>query len=584
MRNLIILLLIPCISASGTGTFTSCSDCPENTVCRPSSRSAECICAEGFVGDSISCYNSTACNEAMDCCRRGFQWSRDLGCTDIDECALDSDLNTCQPQSSCENTIGSFHCLLDQVNQPGPRSVSFSCLNQPCPSGQDCITAGVSQHCDDPCKNYTVLDEPWRSTNFTLSSSLNAKCDSNLNGWYRFFGKGSVRMPETCVPMYSCGAHAPMWINGKHPLENDGIVSRQSCGHWESNCCNFKTTVHIKACPGNYYVYKFQSTPACQLVYCADFNTTLCSESCSKEEECVISDGVNWKCVCQKNLNYSTEMSSLTPKLVCGSKLIQTGLSKCHMESVGLNSSSVHLLNSSCQGFEDRNENVTMVMAVTGRREGECGTTISSNGSHVTYTNTLHAAHTVVGNVIFNPKADVQFACSYPLDMQTSLHIAINPIVSTLKIAITGLGISTAKMSLYQTPNYTKPYTSEKVSLPIESTLYVGVFVEDIEGDRFAVVLESCYATPSPDPSDPVQFFMIQNRCPNKRGFVTVQENGMSLHGAFSVELFKFVGNYDSVYLHCGVQVCDKTAESCTPGVGCLQWIPLPAQDLQELG
>ncbi|KAK6466754.1 hypothetical protein HHUSO_G35868, partial [Huso huso] len=139
------------------------------------------------------------------------------------------------------------------------------CFNQPCLSGQDCIT----DSCVDPCQQYNVLDEPWRSTHFPVSSSSVPKCDRDLNGWYRFLVNESVRMPETCVPEYSCGTHAPMWINGTHPLETDGIVSRQSCGKWSSNCCYFKTTVHIKACPGNYHVYKFQGTPGCNLAYCA---------------------------------------------------------------------------------------------------------------------------------------------------------------------------------------------------------------------------------------------------------------------------------------------------------------------------
>ncbi|MGH0137653.1 UNVERIFIED_CONTAM: hypothetical protein FKN15_063749 [Acipenser sinensis] len=145
------------------------------------------------------------------------------------------------------------------------QTVPLSCLNQPCLSGQDCIT----DSCVDPCQQYNVLDEPWRSTHFPVSSSSVPKCDRDLNGWYRFLVNESVRMPEACVPEYSCGTHVPMWINGTHPLETDGIVSHQSCGKWSSSCCYFTTTVHIKACPGNYHVYKFQGTPGCNLAYCA---------------------------------------------------------------------------------------------------------------------------------------------------------------------------------------------------------------------------------------------------------------------------------------------------------------------------
>ncbi|KAK6466628.1 uromodulin-like [Huso huso] len=164
-----------------------------------------------------------------------------------------------------------FHVYCAEYNPTitALQTVPLSCFNQPCLSGQDCIT----DSCVDPCQQYNVLDEPWRSTHFPVSSSSDPKCDRDLNGWYRFLVNESVRMPEACVPEYSCGTHAPMWINGTHPLETDGIVSRQSCGKWSSSCCYFTTTVHIKACPGNYHVYKFQGTPGCNLAYCAERST-----------------------------------------------------------------------------------------------------------------------------------------------------------------------------------------------------------------------------------------------------------------------------------------------------------------------
>ncbi|MGH0144631.1 UNVERIFIED_CONTAM: hypothetical protein FKN15_003712 [Acipenser sinensis] len=205
------------------GTFSRCSECHGNAVCQSSSESVQCVCAEGFVGDGFSCYNRTECNETTDCCPHGFQWSKEHGCTDIDECAADGDLSDCPPQSSCVNTIGSFHCLLDHISKRSSRSVSFSCINQPCPSGQDCIT----DSCVDPCQQYNVLAEPWRSTHFPIAPSSDPKCDSGLNGWYRFLVNDSVRMPEKCVPDYSCGTDATLWINGTHPVETDGILQER---------------------------------------------------------------------------------------------------------------------------------------------------------------------------------------------------------------------------------------------------------------------------------------------------------------------------------------------------------------------
>uniref|UniRef100_A0AAY4A6C6 ZP domain-containing protein n=1 Tax=Denticeps clupeoides TaxID=299321 RepID=A0AAY4A6C6_9TELE len=128
---------------------------------------------------------------------------------------------------------------------------------------------------DDPCVTYTALDEPWRATNYTAPSPFMLKCDQykNWNGWYRLLYDGnSIRMPESCVSENRCGTHAPLWLNGAHPRLQDGVVTRTVCGDWAKDCCHYKSPpIQVKACPGNYYVYKFTSPPVCQLAYCAGF-------------------------------------------------------------------------------------------------------------------------------------------------------------------------------------------------------------------------------------------------------------------------------------------------------------------------
>ncbi|XP_077065364.1 alpha-tectorin-like isoform X1 [Siphateles boraxobius] len=124
----------------------------------------------------------------------------------------------------------------------------------------------------DPCHNYNILDDSWRATNNQHSSQIMCDAWVSWTGWYRLFIQGqSVQMPDTCVDEYSCGTHAPLWLNGSHPTVEDGVVTRDVCGHWSNNCCYFQSNpIKVKACPGDYYVYEFVSPTACSLVYCAD--------------------------------------------------------------------------------------------------------------------------------------------------------------------------------------------------------------------------------------------------------------------------------------------------------------------------
>ncbi|XP_049325690.1 pancreatic secretory granule membrane major glycoprotein GP2-like isoform X2 [Astyanax mexicanus] len=116
----------------------------------------------------------------------------------------------------------------------------------------------------DPCYNYTTLNQPWRSITVTRLGI----CDNDFswNGWYRLLHNGmTIRMPEICVNPYKCGTNITFWLSGPHPEISDGIITRQAI--W--GCCEYSVSIHVKACPGNYYVYEFINPNACTAAYCS---------------------------------------------------------------------------------------------------------------------------------------------------------------------------------------------------------------------------------------------------------------------------------------------------------------------------
>ncbi|XP_052364075.1 uncharacterized protein LOC127923901 [Oncorhynchus keta] len=206
-----------------------------------------------------------------------------------------------------------------------------------CPVGEDCISVGGTSLCADPCLHYTVLNDAWRST--TNNGNVNGEhCDQSINwqGWYRLFlGDTSVQMPEVCGKVHVWN-RCPMWLTEPHPQLLDGVVQRGVCGHWFSECCRFRENpIHVKACYGNYYVYKFVPPTQCNLAYCADVNTKVCS-TCGVFDACVSDDKINWRC----------ERKAL--ELVCGPNFIQVGLQMVNLEAGRLDPSSGHLADPSC--------------------------------------------------------------------------------------------------------------------------------------------------------------------------------------------------------------------------------------------
>lgn len=58
--------------------------------------------------------------------------------------------------------------------------------------------------------------------------------------------------------------------------------------------------------------------------------------------------------------------------------------------------------------------------------------------------------------------------------------------------------------------------------------------------------------------------FLFLNRCQNiKDNTIGIEENAVSLTCRFHVTVFKFIGDYDEVHLHCAVSLCDSEKYSC---------------------
>ncbi|XP_008834843.1 oncoprotein-induced transcript 3 protein isoform X1 [Nannospalax galili] len=156
--------------------------------------------------------------------------------------------------------------------------------------------APVSPMALDPCSAYISLNEPWRNTDHQFDDSQGQPlCDNHVDGeWYRFTGMAGDAMPTFCIPENHCGTHAPVWLNGSHPIESDGIVQRQACASFKGNCCLWNTTVEVKACPGGYYVYRLTRPSVCFHVYCGHFYD-ICNEDCQGNcldtSECMCSPG-----------------------------------------------------------------------------------------------------------------------------------------------------------------------------------------------------------------------------------------------------------------------------------------------------
>ncbi|XP_042077558.1 deleted in malignant brain tumors 1 protein [Haplochromis burtoni] len=245
-------------------------------------------------------------------------------------------------------------------------------------------------------------------------------------------------------------------------------------------------------------------------------------------------------------------------QLICGHGKIQVGLHMGNMSSSGLNSFSGNLASSNCSWVRVHDD---IIWYEVEAREGACGNLLEINSTHVIYSNTLFIYP--LDNLSFILPLSLPFSCAYPLHTDTSLNVAIVP--HKLSGGISGSSPKArAFMSLFLNSDYTESYPPGTVFLPVGSPLYVGVSVEDTD-PVLAAVLEDCYATHSPNPDDPTQYPLIQNKCPTDRLKVSIVESGSSLRARFSALLFLLQGQYRDIYLHCSLSLCNQRNYNCVP-------------------
>ncbi|XP_067285849.1 uncharacterized protein [Pseudorasbora parva] len=434
----------------------------------------------------------------------------------------------------------------------------------------------------DPCHNYTLLNDPWRATDhYNLGM-----CDYNVDwkGWYRLFYNGlNAQMPESCVNQSMCGTYHPLWLNGSHPQLEDGVVTRQVCVSSWNGCCAYKShAIRVKSCPGNYYVYEFVKPIFCG-AYCLEstspsippVSTTtekvvptesitspiptadvrdLCSElSCSEDEWCGMKNGV-YGCLCKKN-RPQPHSDSFDFSETCESSSGSMSVSRCQLFEAGFPADVLHLNDPRCKGTV-RNGRVEFNF---NNDEHICGTNLVANGTHFIYDN-------------FNlrtPRSEksmkLSVSCVYPQTQTFFMNVENNPLESIVHRTLpAGEDRYRVRMIPYQDEEFIRPFTG-RVDAELDQEMHVEVRVEGVDSRQFALVMDTCWATPENDPDYSLRWDLIRSECPNPDDdIVNLMQNGVSTSSRFSFGMKIDTAKSTKLYLHCVVHLCLVSSNRCS--------------------
>uniref|UniRef100_A0A3Q2CMV0 Tectorin alpha n=1 Tax=Cyprinodon variegatus TaxID=28743 RepID=A0A3Q2CMV0_CYPVA len=247
----------------------------------------------------------------------------------------------------------------------------------------------------------------------------------------------------------------------------------------------------------------------------------------------------------------------------CKHAQMEVSISKCKLFQLGFEREDVRINDERCAGIEGED----FISFHINNTKGHCGSIVQSNGTHIMYKNTVWIESVNnTGNVITRDKTiNVEFSCAYELDLKISLETVLKPMLSVINLTLpTQEGNFITKMALYKNSSYRNPYREGEVVLSTRDILFVGVFVEGADVNQLILIVNMCWATPSRYSSDRLRYIIIERGCPNtKDNTIGMAENGVSLTCRFHVTVFKFIGDYDEVHLHCDVTLCDSDTNAC---------------------
>ncbi|XP_023273462.1 uromodulin-like 1 [Seriola lalandi dorsalis] len=193
----------------------------------------------------------------------------------------------------------------------------------------------------------------------------------------------------------------------------------------------------------------------------------------------------------------------------------------------------------------------------------DCDTRLVHNETYytasVTLFNTMDPSISPSGTVeVPKKQLEVPIMCTYMKSMLISADFGSMG-YNMIKDVITGLGSFQVTVQLM---NGTVPLP-HNYSMSPDDVVVVEVSL-NTSSEQIKVIINKCWATPTPTPADTYSYTFLENSCPLNM-YTKVLMNGNSSTSRVSVQIFSFV-NLNVIYLHCQVHICVQIgSDTCVP-------------------
>lgn len=394
----------------------------------------------------------------------------------------------------------------------------------------------------------SILADEVCQNNGILSNGV-CECPPGFAGTYCEESVNICSLPQDVGP---CKAYYPRWFYNSETQVCEKFVYGGCLG----NQNNFQTDIDCyEKC------VKDDSSSPCSHVDCSDNGVCVAQASYSKGYWCECNEG--WA---------GQDCKYAEPSVTCGDRTIDVYIDKGLIVELGLSDKEENIYfgqskasrSCSASAFGDHQYKLSVQAPFT-----NCGTNSIQKlaGDDYTFSNTVvWNARGNSSSMISREFTLLDFKCIYE-DTYTVSGPGITPAKNILKMA-TSKGKFEVQLRLFDDASFTRETATESGAglIPVGTYVWVQVELVHINDVNLVVTLDRCFASQTPDPADPIspKHVLLFERCANENdNTVQILYNGEQSKAQFKFQMFKWRWSADDIYIHCEVDICNRTQEYC---------------------
>ncbi|XP_051969881.1 CUB and zona pellucida-like domain-containing protein 1 [Xyrauchen texanus] len=195
----------------------------------------------------------------------------------------------------------------------------------------------------------------------------------------------------------------------------------------------------------------------------------------------------------------------------------------------------------------------------------DCGTQIEETDDHLIFKNEILTYDNPNDIITRKHNIEIEVMCKY--EKKSSVTLKFDARRPAINFTERGFGSFSYQFDFYQSSSFfnRKSPNSYPLEYDVGDTIYMKIEPVNLVPNT-EVFLESCAATPYDNPSYPISYPIIRNGC-GVDSTVRILSNHES-NVRFSMEAFKFIGQYDQVFISCSIIICQANNPNtrCTQG------------------